>query len=93
MTVEIPDVAKSWPHAINAVTIGATADGGQRASDEGGHQFVDQRQSVSFVRAKGEEGGDLVRIGGGISVGIDGAVGRERLVLALELFHPSHGDD
>ena len=33
MTVEIPDVKKSWPHAINAVTIGATsADGGTRTS-------------------------------------------------------------
>ena len=33
MTVEIPDVKKSWPHAINAVTIGATsAEGGTRTS-------------------------------------------------------------
>ena len=33
MTVQIPDVAKSWPHAISAVTIGATADeGGSRTS-------------------------------------------------------------
>ena len=33
MTVEIPDVKKSWPHTINAVTIGATsADGGTRTS-------------------------------------------------------------
>ena len=33
MTVEIPDVKKSWPHAINAVTINATsADGGTRTS-------------------------------------------------------------
>jgi acetyl-CoA decarbonylase/synthase complex subunit delta len=33
VTVEIPDVKKSWPHAINAVTIGATsAEGGTRTS-------------------------------------------------------------
>ena len=33
MTVGIPDVKKSWPHAINAVTIGATAEeGGTRTS-------------------------------------------------------------
>ena len=33
MTVEIPDIRKSWPHAINAVTIGATsAEGGTRTS-------------------------------------------------------------
>ncbi len=33
MTVEIPDVKKSWPHAINTVTIGATsAEGGTRTS-------------------------------------------------------------
>ena len=33
MTVEIPDVKKTWPHTINAVTIGATsADGGTRTS-------------------------------------------------------------
>jgi len=33
VTVEIPDVTKSWPHTINAVTIGATADeGGTRTS-------------------------------------------------------------
>lgn len=33
MTVEIPDPKKSWPHTINAVTIGATAqDGGTRTS-------------------------------------------------------------
>jgi len=33
VTVEIPDVTKSWPHAINAVTIGATVDeGGTRTS-------------------------------------------------------------
>ncbi len=33
MTVEIPDVKKSWPHTINAVTIGATsAEGGTRTS-------------------------------------------------------------
>lgn len=33
MTVEIPDVKKSWPHTINAVTIGAaSAEGGTRTS-------------------------------------------------------------
>ncbi len=33
MTVEIPDVKRSWPHAINAVTVGATsAEGGTRTS-------------------------------------------------------------
>jgi len=33
VTVEIPDVKKSWPHAINAVTIGATStEGGTRTS-------------------------------------------------------------
>ena len=33
MTVEIPDVKKSWPHTISAVTIGATpAEGGTRTS-------------------------------------------------------------
>ena len=33
MTVEIPDVKKSWPHTINAVTIGATStEGGTRTS-------------------------------------------------------------
>ncbi len=33
MTVEIPDVKKTWPHSINTVTIGATAaEGGTRTS-------------------------------------------------------------
>jgi acetyl-CoA decarbonylase/synthase complex subunit delta len=33
VTVEIPDVKKSWPHAINTVTVGATAaEGGTRTS-------------------------------------------------------------
>ncbi|MBU0596516.1 acetyl-CoA decarbonylase/synthase complex subunit delta, partial [Candidatus Bipolaricaulota bacterium] len=33
MTVQIPDVTKSWPHTINAVTIGATVDeGGTRTA-------------------------------------------------------------
>jgi acetyl-CoA decarbonylase/synthase complex subunit delta len=33
VTVEIPDVKKSWPHTINTVTIGATsAEGGTRTS-------------------------------------------------------------
>ena len=55
--------------------------GGQRAAQ----QFAHQRQAVALVRAEGHEELGLVRIGGGLALGIHSRVGRELLAFTREL--------
>ena len=65
----------------------------QGAADEGCSQFVDQRQRIALVLTERQQRDRLVGIGGRLAFPVDRSIGGERLPLAFELLHPSHGDD
>ena len=74
------------------VAAGGSANLREGAADEGGVEFVDQTQAVALVAAKGQQRHGFVGIGGGVAVGVHGAIGRERFVFAFELLDAAHGD-
>lgn len=70
----------------------AAADGGDGAADEAAEDFVEEGHAVAFVGSEGEEGGDLVGVGGGLAVFIDGGSGRQWFAFAFEGLDAAHGD-
>ena len=72
------------------VALRRAADGGQSAPDKRRIEFVDESQAVTLVRAEGQQGDRLVRIGRRFALRIDRPAGAEFLALAGELLHAPH---
>ena len=90
--VRVDDLEVEAAGAFFAVGDGAAAERGEGTADECGDEFVDEGEPVALVGSEGNEGGDLVRIGGGLTGGVDGGVGREWFAFAFELLDAAHGD-
>ena len=90
--VRVDDLEVEAAGAFFAAGDGAAAESGEGTADEGGDEFVDEGEPVALVGAEGDESGDLIGIGGGLTGGVDGGVGWERFAFAFELLDAAHGD-
>ena len=90
--VGVDDLEVEAAGAFFAAGDGAAAERGEGTADEGGDEFVDEGEPVALVGAEGDESGDLVRIGGGLTGGVDGGVRWEWFAFAFELLDAAHGD-
>ena len=68
------------------------ADRRQRAADEGGHDFVDQREAIALVVTEWQQRHGLLRVGRRVAILVDGGVWWQGLPFPLKLLHPSHRD-
>ena len=75
---------------LRLIRVFTAADGGDGAADQAAEDLVEQAHAVTLVAAEGEQGGHLVRVGGGLSVLIDRCAGRELFALAFQRLHAAH---